>query len=149
MLNPEPTSTKNGKDRYVDASGVLCRLFETLRIERTKLALAQGWRPIPPWAVITGNGTPISQRFVETDFKRVLKRAGLPEHLTPHSMRHTFACIHIARACKPKWLQQQMGHSSISVTLDRYGAWWNLEDHEAAERLGALVDGSEMAAESL
>jgi integrase len=62
-------------------------------------------------------------------------------------MRHTFACIHIAKGCQPKWLQQQMGHSSISVTLDRYADWWNLEDHEAAERLGALIDGPELAAD--
>jgi hypothetical protein len=40
-----------------------------------------------------------------------------------------------------------MGHSSIAVTLDIYGDWWNLEDHAAAERLGALLDGAEMAAD--
>ena len=37
--------------------------------------------------------------------------------------------------------------TAISVTLDRYADWWNLEDHEAAERLGMLIDGAELAAD--
>jgi integrase len=81
-------------------------------------------------------------------FRRVCEKAGLPDHLTPHSMRHTFACLHIGQDCNPKWLQQQMGHSSINVTLDTYAKWWNLEDHAAADALGALV-GSDVAAKAL
>jgi integrase len=100
MVNPVPTPTKGKKERYVDASGILVRTFEALRGERTKLALANGWRPVPPWVFITNNGTPIAERFIETDFARILKNAKLPDHLTPHSMRHTFACIHIARGCQ-------------------------------------------------
>jgi hypothetical protein len=41
-----------------------------------------------------------------------------------------------------------MGHSSINVTLDTYAKWWNLEDHAAADALGALV-GSDLAAQAL
>jgi integrase len=88
------------------------------------------------------------QRFVEKDFRRLCEKAKLPDHLTPHSMRHTFVCVHIAQGCHPKWLQQQMGHSSINVTLDTYARWWNLEDHAAADALGALV-GSEVAAKAM
>jgi hypothetical protein len=39
-----------------------------------------------------------------------------------------------------------MGHSSIAVTLDVYGDSWNLEDHEAAERPGAVLDDADLAA---
>jgi integrase len=148
MLNPEPTSPKSGKSRQVDAGGRLCAILSGLLDDRKSLAMAKGWRPIPPWAFVTRNGTPIGQRFVEQDFRRVCEKAKLPEHLTPHSMRHAFACLHIGQCCNPKWLQQQMGHSSINVTLDTYAKWWNLEDHAAADALGALV-GSEVAAKTL
>src|SRR5262245_18493933 len=101
--------------------------------------MAKGWRPVPPWAFVTRNGTPINQRFVEKDFRRICEKAKLPDHLTPRSMRHTFACLHIGQGWSAKCLQPQMGYSSINLTLDTYAMWSNLEDHAAADALGALV----------
>ncbi len=54
------------------------------------------------------------------DFKRVLKRAGL-RHMRIHDLRHTYAAIQIAAGHSPKYIQKQMGHSSITVTMDLYG----------------------------
>jgi hypothetical protein len=48
---------------------------------------------------------------------------------------------------QPEVASQQMGHSSINVTLDTYAKWWNVE-HAAADALGALV-GSEVAAKAV
>jgi integrase len=148
MLNPEPMPPKSGKSRHVDAGGGSAASWTGCRRSGKSLAMAKGWRPVPRWAFVTRNGTPINQRFVEKDFRRVCEKTRLPDHLTPRSMRHTFACLHISRGCNPKWLQQQMGHSSINVTLDTYAKWWNLEDHAAADALGAVV-GSEVAAKAL
>lgn len=148
MLHPEPSATKTGKTRFVDASKTLVATWDRIASERNARAMARAWRPVPVWTFVTRNGTPCSQRDVQDDFKATVLGAKLPEHLTPHSMRHSFACLHIANGCNPKWLQQQMGHSSIKVTLDYYAKWWNLEDHAAADALGALV-GSEMAANAL
>jgi len=54
----------------------------------------------------------------------MLDKAGFSgTSFSPHSIRHSFACWHIARGCNVKWLQQQMGHASITVTLDVYGDW--------------------------
>src|SRR6266540_4146555 len=38
-----------------------------------------------------------------------------------HDLRHTYAALMVAAGAHPKYLQAQMGHSSISVTLDLYG----------------------------
>ena len=38
-----------------------------------------------------------------------------------HDLRHTCAALLIAEGAHPKAIQQRMGHSSITVTLDRYG----------------------------
>ena len=43
-----------------------------------------------------------------------------------------------------KWLQQQMGHASITVTLDVYGDWFKLQDHAAADALGAELVGNNL-----
>ena len=126
-------------------------LFDRLNADRKKCALARGWRPIPPWAFVTCNGTPYSQRNVLRDWKRVLRRAWPkkadddpdPDEwvFTPHSMRHSFATMHIKQGKSPKWLQQQMGHSSIKVTLDVYGDWFKLTDQRAADELGDALLG--------
>ena len=56
-------------------------------------------------------------------------------------MRHSFATMHIKQGKAPKWLQQQMGHSSIKVTLDVYGDWFKLTDQRAADELGDALLG--------
>jgi hypothetical protein len=55
-------------------------------------------------------------------------------------MRHSLACRHIARGAIPKWLQQQMGHSS-SIKLGLYGAWFRLADERVATNLGSALLG--------
>jgi len=137
MLDPEPGPPKNGI-RDVEVGRDLGLVLDQLKAKRPKLAVANGWRPVPTWAFITGNGTPYSQRFVLRDFHRVLKKARLAD-LTPHSMRHSFACFHIAKRKSAKWVQQQMGHSSIQVTLDVYADAFNLTDQDAADELGAAL----------
>ena len=117
LLYPEPTLPKSRKRSQVDAGPRLCAILDGLSDERKPFAMAKGWRPLPRWAFVTRNGTPINQRFVEKDFRRICEKAKLPDHLTPHSMRHTFACLHIGQGCNPKWLQQQR------VTLRSTSRW--------------------------
>jgi integrase len=38
-----------------------------------------------------------------------------------HDLRHTSVALAIAEGAHPKAIQARMGHSSITVTLDRYG----------------------------
>jgi hypothetical protein len=38
-----------------------------------------------------------------------------------HDLPHTHAALMVAAGAHPKYLQAQMGHSSIRVTLDLYG----------------------------
>jgi integrase len=53
-------------------------------------------------------------------FKRILKRAKL-RSIRIHDLRHTFAAILISAGHNFKYIQSQMGHSSIKVTMDLYG----------------------------
>lgn len=53
-------------------------------------------------------------------FLPVLRRAGLRQ-VSFHSLRHTNASMRIQAGQNIKYIQSQLGHSSISVTLDIYG----------------------------
>lgn len=50
-----------------------------------------------------------------------VKKADVPDELTPHEMRHTCASLAISAGANIKVLQTMLGHSSAALTLDRYG----------------------------
>ena len=71
--------------------------------------------------------------------RRIWAAAGL-RPLGFHECRHTYASHMIAAGVNPKALSAYMGHSSITVTLDRYGHLMPGNEREAAERLDAYLE---------
>jgi integrase len=62
------------------------------------------------------------------------------EPITLHECRHTFASLMIRAGVNVKALATYMGHSSITITLDRYGHLLPGNENEAAELLDAYLD---------
>ena len=63
-----------------------------------------------------------------------------------HDCRHTYAAHMIAAGVNAKALSQYMGHSSITITLDRYGHLMPGADREATDLLeGYLARGEDRA----
>jgi len=56
-----------------------------------------------------------------------------------HDLRHTHASWLIAAGEHPKTIQTRLGHSSIQVTIDRYGHLREGLDDRTADRLDALA----------
>lgn len=61
----------------------------------------------------------ISSSFWQHYFRHALVSAGFACRF--HDPRHTSVALAIAEGAHPKAIQTRMGHSSINVTLDRYG----------------------------
>ncbi len=74
------------------------------------------------------------------EFRRVLERAGLPR-IRFHDLRHTAATLMLAQGVHPKVVQEALGHSQISITLDTYSHVLPTMQREAADRLDALLGG--------
>jgi len=64
-------------------------------------------------------GTFLSQRNVTRHFHSVLDRLGLPR-MRFHDLRHTAATLLLEDNVHPKVVQDMLGHSSITLTLDTY-----------------------------
>lgn len=99
-------------------------------------------------------GNPINaNNLLNRVFKPALKKAKLPE-IRFHDLRHTYASILIEQGENPKYIQVQMGHSSIQVTYDIYGHLMKTENPESAIKLGNTIfgenweSGSKMVAET-
>jgi len=67
----------------------------------------------------TSTGRPISPRNILRHFKLVIERTGLPE-IRFHDLRHTHATLLLVAGVHPKVVQERLGHSQISLTLDTY-----------------------------
>jgi len=102
-------------------------------------------------------GTAIGIRLTTTNVRRrVLAKAvekankqlvenevePLPERLTPHSLRRTFASLLFAIGETPPYVMAQMGHTTPNLTLAIYARCMDRRDGEP-ERLKALVEGRE------
>ena len=80
-------------------------------------------------------GTPIEcQKLMLRHFIPALKRAGLPK-MRFHDLRHTYASLMIEQGENIKYVQNQLGHSSPTVTLDVYAHLMKDSNQEAACRL--------------
>lgn len=68
-----------------------------------------------------GEGKPQNpQNLLARQFYPALKKAGLKK-IPFHSLRHTFASLLIHQGESIKYIQHQLGHASVQITLDRYG----------------------------
>ena len=75
-------------------------------------------------------------------FVRLLKRAELPPHFSPHCLRHTFASLLLQQGESPVYVQRQLGHASIKLTVDTYGKWLPMGNKAAVDRLDDAAAGA-------
>ena len=81
-------------------------------------------RPADPQAFVFAapDGGPLRHtNFYRRHFRPAVVAAGLPERTRFHDLRHTCAALLIAEGGPALAVKQRLGHSSISVTFDRYG----------------------------
>lgn len=62
------------------------------------------------------NGEKTSVFTLMMSFKRAVKEAGLPEHYSIHSARHTYATYLLHNTQDLRYVQKQLGHSNINTT---------------------------------
>ncbi len=129
----QTTPTKNGKARRVDMSD---QLMETLKNHYTRCK-EQGFKlgmGTAPELVFHRNGEPIEQNHIRRVFKRILGKARLRE-IRIHDMRHSYASLLLSEGISPVYVKEQLGHSSIQMTVDIYGTWIPNSNRAAVNRL--------------
>ncbi len=88
----------------------------------------------------TPNGSPLRNgNFNKRVWKPAIEEAGLAP-LRIHDLRHTTASLLISEGAHPKAIQVHLGHSSIAVTMDRYGHLFPSDQEDLAARLNARYE---------
>ena len=85
-------------------------------------------------------GSPLDERNVRRAFKEVLNSAKpkLPK-MRIHDLRHTCATLLLAQGVHPKTVQEILGHSQISLTMDTYSTVLPTVSRAAAEQMDAVL----------
>jgi integrase len=59
----------------------------------------------------------VQARNVERAIARLARQAGLPRPVSPHDLRHTYGTLLIEAGVSPVYVQRQLGHASIQLTV--------------------------------
>ncbi len=122
--------TKSGRARYVDLSQQVVRMMEQRWLETPR----QTWIFESP---LTRH--PWDRSHIQRGMRAGLDAAGLPRCFHPHSLRHTFASLLIEAGWPIQWVQQQLGHRSIAMTVDIYGSAWRARNLPAVDSLDDVM----------
>lgn len=116
--------TKRGKGRVVRLAPEVMRLV--LALPRTGPYVFGGADYLRQWGWIR-------------EHKRICQAAGVPV-IRLHDLRHTCATLMMERGVHPRVVADVLGHSGVTITLDRYSHPSDTWQGTAADAMRALLD---------
>ena len=142
------TTPKSGESRRVDMSRELGRVLKDLQTEQQIEAAARGWKEVPSWVFCSEVGGLLHPNNLrDRVFYGLLTKAGLRK-VRFHDLRHTFASLLLQQGESLIYVKEQMGHSSIAVTVDRYGHLIPGGNKQAVDRLDTPMETSQFQSDS-
>ena len=127
--------------RTVDLSPRLLTTLRAHRKQQTEVKLMLKEYEDTDLVFCRHNGKQINgQQMLRDALKQAAKTIGRPD-LKVHDLRHTYASLLIEQNAKPKYIQRQLRHASISTTLDIYGHLMEDAGEEVVRRLDEQVFG--------
>lgn len=109
---------------------------------KMKLALGKIYKE-QDYVFTCESGEPYWDTSIRVDMKRIIKDindSGIEfAPITPHTFRHTFATRCLEMGVKPKVLQEIMGHSQFSITMDLYGHVLEEEKENELQKLESII----------
>ncbi len=131
-----PKSESSIRDIRVSKS-VLAALQKHRMLQREERMKAKTWED-SNLVFCTHAGEFIWPANLYLCFKRLLKRAGLPDYFTFHDLRHTVGTHLIRQRIPANAVQKQMGHSDVKITLGIYAHATPEMECEVAETLESM-----------
>ncbi|MCB2190417.1 MAG: site-specific integrase [Deltaproteobacteria bacterium] len=144
--NGRTSGTKTGRERRVDMSAQVVEALRELNARRKREAMQAGLGEVVPW-IFHRDGMPIAQNSIRHYYKRTLRKAGLPDRRF-HDIRHSFATQLLTLGQPVTYVKEQLGHSSIKITVDIYGHLIPGSNRDAVNQLDTLAPATHLSAPS-
>jgi len=135
----EPKTAKSR--RTVTLPEVAIEALRKHKVEQAKQRLAAGAKWNDLGLIFTSSlGTPLHRsNLLQRYFYPLLKKARVPR-VNFHELRHTAATLFLSQNIHPKIVQERLGHSQISTTLDTYSHVLPTMQQEVADKLDAILN---------
>lgn len=132
--------TTSGR-RQIALSPSVVSILQRHRVKQLEQRLALGQDYLDhDFVFADATGAPLHPNTLRMHFLRLIAKAEVPV-MRLHDMRHTSATLMLANGEHAKIVSERLGHSSISITLDRYSHVTPQMQREAANRLDTLIGG--------
>lgn len=136
--------TKSGKTRRIDISDALLAELQSVKKRRQAEYLKDGKNEIPLRVFCNREGNPLEYyNLKHRRFEKCLAHAGL-RSIRFHDLRHTFASLLIQDNQPLAYIKDQLGRSSIKMTVDVCGHLVPGANRAAVNRLPSLGSGAEL-----
>ncbi|MCL4202121.1 MAG: site-specific tyrosine recombinase XerD [Pirellulaceae bacterium] len=106
---------KGGKQRLTPL-GRAAREAVQDYLENERPVLAESAASPPEWVILSRRGRRLRREAIWELVKKYARRAGIPESISPHSLRHSFATHLLAGGADLRQVQEMLGHASIQTT---------------------------------
>ena len=107
---------KGGKRRAVPVGRAAVEALERWLAERPALLSPHAGEDAAAALFLGARGARISPRVVQAQLGKLAVAAGLPAHVHPHVLRHSFASHVLQSAQDLRAVQDMLGHANISTT---------------------------------
>jgi integrase len=67
----------------------------------------------------------LTYKVIQTALHRIA-----PKPITPHTLRHTYATLRLAKGDNIVDVSKQLGHKNIQITLNTYTHWVPMEEYQ-------------------
>jgi integrase len=116
----------------------------SIKLTRTSIRALREHERTSEWVFCTNVGTTISVHNLHNrSWKPLLLRAALPHTTRFHDLRHTCATLLLTKGVHPKIVQEMLGHSSITITLDTYSHVLPNMQEKAVEAMEDILNGKD------
>lgn len=135
-------STKKDNIRYIAIPGIVSDRLKAIREHQRELAAEEpcAYRNDMNLVFTDSTGKYLVEITVYKSLKKVFSSIGLPESRF-HDLRHSYAVALLEADVDVKTLQNNLGHSNISTTLDIYAHVTQRLQKDSADKLEKFVSG--------
>jgi integrase len=137
MVAGSPKSDAGRRAIALDRTTIAALREHRLRQRAERAAAGTRWAETG-YVFTSRSGGPVSPDRLTRMFRKLVAGSGLPP-VTLHGLRHGAATLALAGGTDLKVVQDQLGHSTITVTADTYTSVLPETARAAAERTAALL----------
>jgi site-specific recombinase XerD len=106
-----------------------------------QIAFGKGWQGKLQRLFIQENGSPINPDTINYWLEKFLRKHNFP-HITPHSLRYTFATLNISNGVDIRTLQSLTGHAQASTLVNTYSHAIKSRQAAACDALEEVLTGN-------